>query len=352
MKRRRGSALIFVIGMLFATGVILMATAQVSMANERSVQAEQRIAEKENYVKGVEAWMASEAANNTIAMNTDLSLTAEGIPYRARVASTANPRIYRITNPTSFTRVPFSVEVAGRQRSHPAYYAIWANGALGNTTSALTISSAEGSVHSNSNFRANASSVINGDITAGGGASVIGFVGGNRRTGAPLQTTPLFDIADYDAVNVWDNFDGTQDGLLFINLGSPYPVFYYGNHLSIEGTYSGRGTMAVNGNLTLSANSSYSNATSRVVFIVKGNLYVDPACTSFVGTYIVDGSITFMGNAGKTMTRGNLISSGNFDPQLANFNATADRAFWNDRTEAQKHRMPGFWPSAWTGIMR
>jgi hypothetical protein len=352
MKRRRGSALIFVIGMLFATGVILMATAQVSMANERSVQAEQRIAEKENYVKGVEAWMTSESANNTVVMNTDLSLSAGGINYRANLVSTANPRVYRISNPASFTRFAYDFEIAGRQRSHPAYYAIWANGSLGNTTSALTISSADGSVHSNTNFRANASSVIQGDVTASGGASAIGFIGGNRRTGAPVQTTPLFDIADYEAVNVWDTFDGTQDGLLFINLGSPYPVFYYGNDLSIEGTYAGRGTLAINGNLTLSANSSYPGVTSRVVFIVKGNLYVDAACTSFVGTYIVDGNIIFMGSAAKTMTRGNLICSGNFDPQLANFNATADRAFWNDRTEAQKHRLPGFWPSAWTGIMR
>jgi hypothetical protein len=352
MKRRRGSALIFVIGMLFATGVILMATAQVSMANERSMQAELRTAEKENYVKGVEAWMASEAANETIALNTDLALTAGSVTYRSRVSSTANPRIYRISNPSTFARIPFSIDVAGRQRPHPAYYTIWANGALGNTASALNIASAEGSVHTNSNFRANAASIVNGDVTAGGGASAIGFIGGNRRTSAPLQTTPLFDIADYDAVDVWDNFDGTQDGLVYINFGSPYPVFYYAANLAIEGTYAGRGTMAVSGNLTLSANSSYANGTSRVVFIVKGNMFVDSAVTSFVGTYIVDGSVYFQGTAPKTMPRGNIICSGNFDPQTSNFTVTPDRAFWNDRTEGTKHRMPGFWPSAWPGLLR
>ena len=118
-------------------------------------------------------------------------------------------------------------------------------------------------------------------------------------------------------------------------------MLYRTGDIDISGAFSGKGTLFVDGKVTVKGNLSYSGAGSRLVVIATGDIIVDPAVTSYVGFYYTPTTFR-MSSASAVLTSGSIAAQAlNLSGPIV---ATHDASFWNDPLEAQKHYVPGFWP--------
>jgi cytoskeletal protein CcmA (bactofilin family) len=131
-----------------------------------------------------------------------------------------------------------------------------------------------------------------------------------------------------------------------------YSLNYYKNANEISGVFGGKGTLVFEKNVKVTGDVVYLNGSSRMVYIVNGNLDIDKTVNQIDGFWYVTGQIKAKGTTNTLYVGRGALFSGTDIMSDRPINVTFDNAFWVDRVEAQRHCVPGFWPTPETGIMR
>lgn len=276
---------------------------------------------------------AYSSGGNTITVTaTDNSAT---LPHSMKVTSSTviNGKTYRDTR------------VVGQpMTAKPLYYTLFFQDDFSTVNPITTGSSgANGDIGCNGKLTLSSSgNDIEGDVETVGALNVSGTVNGTKWSGAPSITFTCASNAAYlfnsDYVPYWTVL---SDRTFFPVFGH-YPLYYQYGNLSIYGTFTGRATIYVVGNLTITGDVTYGDASSHVAFIVTGNVNIQPSVTHFAGYYFVQGNLTTSGSNAKNLVSGAIATK---DATFTcPFQATYDPLIFNSATEAKNLYLPGFWP--------
>jgi hypothetical protein len=223
------------------------------------------------------------------------------------------------------------------------FYCLAADGntALGDSVTAGS-SGSNGDVYCTGNLQFANTDVINGDIEATGSvtqnsATATGLVSSNV-VPIPLPAPNSSNYASISLLNLLGWLLGNNiNGELFL---SPYEVVYCGGHTNLQGTFSGKGIVFINGNVTVNGNMSYSAPSDELAVIVTGNVTFSGGVSTIVGYWYCGG--TFSAGSNLTLTRGCIVA--NTLTTSGNFTAYYDPIIWNTPGEAARLKLPGFWP--------
>lgn len=346
---------------------IILSTAELGVTSERQFQSDLAKTKAENAISGVIEISKSRGSAQTLDEGTfSTEIGGRTITYSLANNDATLARTYNLTSTISIgdRNYQYARLIEGRQPAHPSYYAVFAGGNLVVSDGIETTQVVSGGVHSNSSISINSSSLVNGDLTAVSGISD-GAVGTGQTDPSAkpvsgglvsniLSTLAAQYLLGADTVRL---FDTELKGMSFPNPSSavsPYHLRYYAKGITMNGAYSGTGTIVVLGNLDIDKNVTYSTAASRMVVIVGGNMTVSNAVANLAGCYFVCGNLTVStGRTSPLNVTGNLWTLGNLTGGDRTLRISSDRTFWNNRNEATRHKMPGFWPLVTTpGLLR
>lgn len=340
--KRRGSAMVFVIIVVFSITSVVLVAAKLSSASETEYVNNLQDAQFDAMADGSLSQLKADAYKNAVSVGTRSNTFDKGTVTTAVAAHPTLPRAYLLTmtgriGDRDFRRVKV---VGNRVRPNPSFYGLWVGGTYSDSALATRV---DGSAYFAANATISGPWTVTKDYLNGGAATLnVGTtVGGHYLTGVRAQTMTPSSAANYTG--------GTSLGNTATNLtfgpesGGYYAIFNKGTgNLTLSGgTISGKGTVYVAGNLTISGNYNYADANSRVVFIVKGRLTVNATATQIVGTYLVENRIDLSGVT-LTVPRGNLCTSGTINRLLCALDITQDMAFLDSQAECTKHKIPGF----------
>ena len=355
-KKRRGSALVYVSIMMVAITSIVVTTMEVNVA---AVQKAERKISDEKQKQTYEAQIAvvkSISSSNTITLPYDFVTTLNGRVVHCRVTdNSANiPRTLLLTGDLAGTRATaYTKVIGGRQTTHPFYYGLWVGGPVDGTATPITINNgcmyADGAVDLTG-------SRIAGDVFSTSMVTMsTGSVERNVVESMPAQAAPSFDVNDYkNLMTVLEQLTGN----VLNGLSLPYTVtgsvfdWRYSKANSFSGTLTGCGTLVVDGNLNVTGDVVYADTTSNIAIIVNGSLTVDPAVNQLDGNWMIYGKLKLSGTGTLRVGRGSLATTRGFQNASRSLDITVDTRFWGDRSYGTKQRIPGFWPTALTGILR
>jgi len=344
--KRRGSALVYVIIVVFSITSVVLVSAKLSSASENEFQSAYRDAQFKTLSDGVIAETVADSYKQTVSVGSKstnfgmASLTTDVAEHATmRRAYVLNIRGTLADRPYELKRV-----IGKRERPHPAFYGLWVKSNYTDSALGTTI---DGSAYMTGSALLSGPWTVTEDFLVRGTATLsLGTtVGGSHLTGVRDQTMPDFPRSDYEP----------QGTLLPTNTGgnitfggldpqSKYPLLVRaGNYNLSGGTISGRGTYFIDGNLNVNGNYNYTDANARAVFLVRGNLTVGALTTQMVGTYIVRGRVTISGVT-LDVTRGNICTDNEFRRLLAAVKITQDDTFLEQSEERVKHRLPGYFP--------
>lgn len=229
----------------------------------------------------------------------------------------------------------------------PFYYALFVNNAFSSSVYQFVTGSggSDGNVFANGALAVSGSagSTVNGSILSTGTLTVSGTtVTGTQMSSAPAITFTAPPSTGYFVDQTTSSSSSTLNGYTFgsVSSGSPYQVLYESaSSVSVSGGFSGTGTVYFNGNVSVTGNLSYANASSHVAFIVNGNLTTSGQ--TLVGYWYVNGTTTTSGAL--TNTDGGLITGG-YNPG-GNTNLVLDPTVMNSTTTGNLLHLPGY---TWT----
>lgn len=339
--KRRGSAMVFVIIVVFSITSVVLVAAKLSSASETEYVNNLQDAQFDAMADGSLSQLKADAYKNAVSVGTRSNTFDKGTVTTAVAAHPTLPRAYLLTmtgriGDRDFRRVKV---VGNRVRPNPSFYGLWVAGIYSDSTLATRV---DGSAYFAANATISGPWTVTKDYLNGGAATLnVGTtVSGHYLTGVRAQTM---------TTSVATNYTGTALGNSMADLtfgpesGGFYPVSTKaaGNLTLSGGTISGKGTVFVAGNLTINGNYNYADTNSRVVFIVKGRLTVGATATQIVGTYLVESRIDLSGVT-LTVPRGNLCTAGTINRTLCALDITQDMAFLDSQAECTKHKIPGF----------
>lgn len=354
-RARRGGAIIYILIMVVAIAAVVLVCAEFGMATVRhQLRYEDQIAL--NYAfEGICAKIDADAAAGSIStLPASYTVNQNGVSGTITVsdnsANIANSMLASGTlTATDGRTYPVSAVLAKQVNATPFWYALFVNNNL--TSTGWTFYTGSGG--SNGDIFANgtisitghnpaANNVINGNVQATGSTitlTTVSATGTQTKNASPITfTTPVG--ANYLAVASATSSNNNLAGYTFgsVSGGSPYPVLYCSAaSINVSGSFSGTGTVYFNGNVTVNGAMSYANGSSKVAFVVNGNLTTNGQ--TLVGYWYVNGT-TSSGGATLTDTNGALItrsfSSG------APVNLVLDTTVKNSVTTGNLLHLPGY----------
>lgn len=356
ITKRRGSALVYTSVLMVAITTVVVGTVQLNLT--ASDKAERRIddAKADETFNAQVAMVTSLCKSNAITLPHAFTCTLNGITLSGSVTDNgaALNRTYRVdatgtgARPRAYRRV-----VGGRQMTHPFYYALWVSKGLDVSSTGLSTSGG-GSVYIDGNLTLNNTSSIAGDVYAKGSIVEGGAnVDRNLSPWAPAQTMPKPSLAALKAEATSLISLPVLTSLSFTSLlvNGHYALHYHDQATTISGLVGGKGTAVFEKKVTVTGNVAYASPTARAVFIVDGDLIVNSGVTRLDGLWYVTGDVSILGTGTLNNTRGSIVCGGTLNTTKA-LNITMEPQFWTARLEAQRHVVPGFWPSAPADLMR
>lgn len=344
--KQRGSALIFVLAMVFSiTSMVLVTAAMTRSVSDRN-EISHRSAQEKLSLAGSKAFVLAKSKDDSIALgsNYTVNIAGENFTVRAADSSAVTKRTYAvsITGSTRSKSTAMTGMTGTRRTSHPLYYALWVGGTLNDSGSKiLTVNTDNGFVYANI-IAKTGTATLSSDVVYGTSSTVATVPYGE----VEKVVEPFFSFraADYSAALPLPILTSSlPNPVLGLLSGLYYPTFYREGKLDVSGTITGTGIIFVNGDLTVTANLAYALASTRVVFVVSGDMTVSPTVTDFVGHFYVAGKVDLQQNALLKLNRGTIACAG--DLTYREFTVTPDPYFLNEEGEAAKYRMPGFWPT-------
>ena len=349
MRRQRGSAMIFAVVLVVSMTTVIGATVWLSSSLVR----DERIFEDQTRMQyaidgAVEQAAQDYTAGTLAALPTTKSVTINGvscsltitdnsanIPHTMSIASSATYKGKTISN----TRV-----IGMRKAPSPFYYAMFVNGGL---TSSATVTT--GSSGSNGDVYANGAVSLTGTGNSIGGdlestsTQSIGTttVSGMQYPSASAITFPTVLASNYSSVANQTVSKGSLTGATFSSTTGAYWLIYCSSSsVSISGTFTGKGTIFVNGNATISGAITLGNSSSRVAIIASGTLSFTSSGPH--SAYFYGGTCT-LPTGGITISKGALVVS-SLSTTNQPITITNDNSVWLSSSEGTNHRLPGFYP--------
>jgi hypothetical protein len=344
--KRRGSALVYVIIMVFAITSVVLVSAKMSSASEREFRNTLEDAQFKSMADGAVAETIAECYKETMSTgNRVTTFTTASLTTNARQHSTlARAYELEITGTVGDRQFSTTRTIGKRQRPHPAYYGLWVNSDYSDSLLATVVN---GSVYMAGNATLSGPWTVTDDFLVRGTSaiSVGSSVGGTYMSGVRVQTMPTFTYATYspEATAISAN---NQSNFVFSGLDAQakYPMLGRSNNFTMNGgTISGKGTVVVGGNLSVNGNYNYADTNSRAVILVVGNLVIGAATTQLAGTYIVLGRVT-INSVNLNVVRGNICTGQNLARLTAALTITQDDVFVENSNERILHRLPGYFP--------
>lgn len=344
--KRRGSALVYVIIVVFSITSVVVVSAKLSSASENEFQTAYREAQFKTMSDGVVAETVSDSYRQVASIgNKNTTFTLGNLTTNVAEHPTMKRAYVLNISGTLADRSYATKRVIGkRERAHPAYYGLWVNSNYSDSLLGTTVNGSAyfaGSALLSGVWNITEDFLVRGSSTISLGTTV----GGSYLTGVRAQTMPTFAAGTYSpqSTTIATN---TQADITFAGLDAQgkYPSRVRTGNFSLSGgTLSGKGTVVVDGNLNVNGNYNYSSADSRVVFLVTGNMNINLLCSQLAGTYIVLGRIS-VSSLAVDVTRGNICTNGQLQRLTAALTITQDDTFLEQHDERVKHRLPGFFP--------
>lgn len=355
--KRRGSVLVYTSILMVAITTVVIGTVQLNLV--ASQKAERRVddAEADATFQAQVALVTSVCKDNSITLPMTFTTTLNGqnltcdvtdndssLAHSYRIASTGSGGLQR-----SYSQV-----VGGRQASHPFYFALWTGDDL-NATGTGVSTTTGGSVYSEKKMTLDSASSISGDALCKGTmtpgtASVSKNCMGNDADLAfynanygdlKAEATSLLSVPSLASLS-----------FLALLVNGHYALHYYDTATSLSGTVSGKGTAVFDKNITVTGNIAYLAGSARVVYLVRGDVTINPGVNRVDGMWYIDGKLNATGTtASLNNMRGAFVVKGTITTTRP-INIAYDSAFWSGRPEGQRHCVPGFWPTAAAGLMR
>ncbi len=352
--KQRGSALIFVLAMVFSITSMVLVTASMTRSVNDRTETVHRAAQEKLSLSGSAAFITAKSNNDSVltAMNYTVNIADQNYTVRAIDHSASIKQTYAVSTAgsTRLKTTGMTAMTGTRRTSHPLYYALWVGASLVSTGSqVLTTTTDNGFVYA-STFAATGTRTLSSDLAYKNSTTLTTVPYGEVDT-TPNESFFPFSVADYTAalpipITV-NSFNGFSLGGL---VGGFQSTYLRTGSLSVQGILSGTGVIVVNGNLSVTANLLYALPTDRCVFIVNGSLTFSPGVTSFAGHFYVSGSTTITTTGVAVLSRGALVVNGNCTYDRLTINP--DPFFLQNQDQCAKYRIPGFWPVADPKLVR
>jgi hypothetical protein len=345
--------MLFVVVMvaLMTIGVLAsvqLTTSAAALQSKREAEARAKLA-----FEGAVQFCLTEYRAKTVTIPATRAYSVGDQTVSLTVADNAGaiPRTLRFDGETKVQgrRLTFTRTTGNALDPHPFYYALFSNATL-DPMRPMTFGAAgtRGDVNLNGGVMTRANPfVVHGDYESTTAASPIGSsVSGNRLLQARTVQFPGVNAGDYNPgligglLNALTLILGNLVGRVFPTV-EPFQLLYRGGNLSLSGEFSGKGTVFVAGDVTISGNMTYANADSRLVVIATGRITIGAGVTNYVGFYYTP--TEFVSSATATT-----LTSGSIAAQKLTVNGPMtivhDPSFWDQPELGVKHRIPGLWP--------
>lgn len=339
--------MLFVVVMVTMITISILASVQLATSSALLQSRRERDAKARFAYEGAMQLALTDYRRNVISIPTTTSYTVGDFTVKLTAVdnSSSLARTIKLNGEVEAqgTTLKFSRTVGNRKDPHPFYYAVFANENFDPVKAVkLGGSGTLGDICVNGSIVARLNSfIVNGDLEEKGTTlPATASVTGNTIKSTSTAPFPSVDKVLYLAASPVVIAVNAIAGSVFPAV-EPYQLQYRTGDLSLSGAFTGKGTIFVDGNVTIAGNVSYGDSSSRLVVISTGSITVAAGVTSYVGFYYSPTEFKISA-AAATLTSGSiaaqkLVLSGPLT-------ATHDPAFWNDPLEGPKHRIPGFWP--------
>ncbi|MEQ1822840.1 MAG: hypothetical protein ABL949_10030 [Fimbriimonadaceae bacterium] len=343
--KRRGSALIFVIAMVFSITSMVVVTAAMNRSVNNMNESVHRSTQEELALDSSAAYVTAMSDSNAIALNNNYTMTVGGENYTVKAIdnSTTMKLTYAVSAVGSTRNKTTSLSaMSGTHRTaHPTYYALWCGSKLMSIgTELLAMNTDNAFVYANE-VAVSGISTFTSDLTYNTSSNISSLTNAQvihaQEEWFPVNSSN-YDAATPTAIasNNLTNFAlGTKSG-------AHYNTYRRAGNLDIGGVISGTGVIIVDGNLNISSNLSYSGASDRCVFLVTGVLTFSPTVTQAVGHFYVNGAVSINNVLPLVITRGTIACNGNLN--YNQLDVTPDPYFLQNQDQCEPYRLPGFWP--------
>ncbi len=301
------------------------------------------------------ATIRSQSLAMTLVVGSTLNVSVNGVTgtlTTANNAALANTLLVTGTMIRNGLSYRYSRVIGARQPA-PYSFAFFSNTNASLKKATLGASGADGDIFSNGTLTLQSGgSIVNGNMMAVGTLSPgSSTVTGRQLTGqtaivwpSVLTTTYLTEttavsLSGYGAIYLLPT---TFNSVAFPSSAyqGKYYIDFFTLDLSLSGSMSGKGTLYVAGNLTITGNLSYSNSSSEVAIIVKGNVTVNSSVSNVQG-YIFCGG-TFSHGQDLVMSRGAVVT--NAYSTTKDITIVRDDFIRDNNDEAVRLRLPYYWP--------
>jgi len=347
MRKRRGSAILYVMVMLvIMTGVTLTYSALGNAAWTIQTRREQAVTAtlafdgatlKAAYDAGLGKYSYPSTQSVTVGNYTCSVIVSDNstnLGHSLSMSSTLSlgSRTYSDTRVTAL-KMPVSM----------FFYALASNtAATVGDHNTLGAASANGDLYCGGNVTLGAHNTINGDVESTGTiAQGSATVTGSQLTSVVPISFPVPNPSDYSSFSILNLlnilFGNHISGQAFL---IPYSVVFCQGATTINGTFTGKGIIFVQGDVTVNGTMTYGSANDELAVIVTGNVTVQNPTASFVGYWYCGGTFTGLDNS--SLSRGSIATNVLADSD--HFSINYDPTIWNTPGEANRMKLPGFWP--------
>jgi hypothetical protein len=348
--KRRGSAMIFAIVLVVSMTTVVVATVWLTSSLVR----DERIYEDQTRMKysidgATEQVVQDYAAGTLVVLPSTRNTTINGVSCALTITDNSSnvPHTLSVVSTASYKgRTISETKIVGmRKTPTPFYYALFVNGGLTSSATVTTgASSANGDIYSNGAISLTGTgSTINGDLESTSTQSIgTTTITGTQYPSTTAITFPTVVSTNYSSFANQSTGSSTIGNTTFSTTTGAYYLLYgtRTSGVSIAGTFTGKGTIFVNGPVTISGPISLANSSSRVAIIANGTITFSssgPHSAYFYGTTCT------LPTGGISITKGALVVN-SLSTTNQPITITNDTSVWLSLTEGVNQRLPGLYP--------
>jgi hypothetical protein len=350
MRRKRGSAILWVMMMVVSIAAIALVAAELGMSSIRDTI---RYLDKASVDQAWQAMCskidADEAGGQLTTLPATYSLSMNGVTGTVNVADNSgqilNSNLVSATLTTTDGRSFVESSILSKEQIPNMFqYAIFSDsdatgGNAANTGSAGTL----GDVFVIGSFSPNGSSIINGIAASTGTTTSNGatITGGTISGASAPCSWPTVNGATYLSAST-TNYGSSQSFANYtfptVSAGSSYPLVYIAGNLSIGGVITNTGTFYVTGTVSVTSNMSFANGNSHLAIITPNSMNIT---NNMVG-YVYCGGTFLYGSSGVTVSPGSVAASAfNFKKSAS---TVLDPFVKSSSGNGTLMHLPGLWP--------
>lgn len=343
--KRRGSAMIFAIVMVVAITASIMVTLTVTTNALRHVRRQEDITRARYALEGAMVQAVAEHGKGTYSLPANRNYVVNGFTNALTITDNSSSimRTLSLTGTVPIRGTTYTETRVMGQRlvASPFYYALFVNTAFP-TSHAITTgaSGANGDLYAKGAVNLLAiTNTVNGELESTSTVTTEQLtITGSVFENTPSIPMPTVDPLNYSTASGVTTIGTSLNGYTFTTGVTGTQLLYAPSDLSLRGTFRNKGTIFVNGNVTVTSAMSYFNTSSRLTVIATGSITFDSP--NVVGYFF--GNFCYTGTSGVNVSRGGLAFNNYF--LSGPVTVINDPAVWNDPSEGPKMYLPGFYP--------